>query len=158
MGWYFVWIKGQSTSPSHISALLCNFVCISFACSSHRSHRRHRIDSLCSVAEGGESCLTSGDRREPEDKYVYIKTSSPSLGKAERGGRGKMWWGRYSSGSFQSPEVKHNSPPSATSEHSPLTSIIRTIDYTSIIRTICVYNNVVLYPTSIRDGRCGRSR
>ena len=66
------------------------------------------------VAEGGESCLTSGDRREPEDKYVYIKTSSPSLGKAERGGRGKMWWGRYSSGSFQSPEVKHNSPPSAT--------------------------------------------
>ena len=77
------------------------------------------------VAEGGESCLTSGDRREPEDKYVYIKTSSPSLGKAERGGRGKMWWGRYSSGSFQSPEVKHNSPPSATSEHSPLTSITR---------------------------------
>ncbi len=125
MGWYFVWIKGQSTSPFDISALLCNFVCISFACSSHRSHRRHRIDSLCSVAEGGESCLTSGDRREPEDKYVYIKTSSPSLGKAERGGRGKMWWGRYSSGSFQSPEVKHNSPPLATSEHSPLTSITR---------------------------------
>ena len=80
---------------------------------------------MACVAEGGESCLTSGDRREPEDKYVYIKTSSPSLGFAERGGRGKMWWGRYSSGSFQSPEVKHNSPPSATSEHNPLTSITR---------------------------------
>ena len=50
------------------------------------------VNGLCSdVAEGGELCLTSGDRREPEDKYVYIKTSSPSLGKAERGGRGKMW-------------------------------------------------------------------
>ena len=89
---------------------------------------RHTTDGtemIVCVAEGGESCLTSGDRREPEDKYVYIKTSSPSLGKAERGGRGKMWWGRYSSGSFQSPEVKHNSPPSATSERSPLMSITR---------------------------------
>ena len=47
---------------------------------------------MACVAKGGESCLTSGDRRKPEDKYVYIKTSSPSLGKAERGGRGKMWW------------------------------------------------------------------
>ena len=55
---------------------------------------RIRNDGLYSVAEGGELCLTSGDRREPEDKYVYIKTSSPSLGKAERGGRGKMWWGQ----------------------------------------------------------------
>ena len=56
---------------------------------------------MINVAEGGELCLTSGDHREPEDSDVYIKTSSPSLGFAERGGRGKMWWGRYSSGSFQ---------------------------------------------------------
>ena len=44
---------------------------------------RHTTDGtemIVCVAEGGESCLTSGDRREPEDKYVYIKTSSPSLG------------------------------------------------------------------------------
>ena len=32
---------------------------------------------IACVAEGGESCLTAGDHREPEDKYVYIKTSSP---------------------------------------------------------------------------------
>ena len=36
-----------------------------------------RNDCLYSVAEGGESCLTSGDRREPEDKYVYIKKLFP---------------------------------------------------------------------------------
>ena len=39
------------------------------------------------VAEGGESCLTSGDRREPEDKYVYIKTSSPRSAKLREGKR-----------------------------------------------------------------------
>ena len=69
---------------------------------------------MINVAEGGELCLTSGDHREPEDSDVYIKTSSPSLGFAERGGRGVLESVPFSSGSFQSPEVKHNSPPSAT--------------------------------------------
>ena len=32
---------------------------------------------IACVAEGGESCLTSGDRREPEDSDVYIKNFSP---------------------------------------------------------------------------------
>ena len=32
---------------------------------------------LLSVAKGGESCLTSGDRREPEDSNVYIKKPLP---------------------------------------------------------------------------------
>ena len=45
------------------------------------------------VAEGGELCLTSGDRREPEDSDVYIKTCFPSLGFAERGETGRMGWG-----------------------------------------------------------------
>ena len=69
---------------------------------------------MFSVAEGGELCLTSGDHREPEDSDVYIKTSSPSLGKAERGGRGELGSVPFPSGSLQSPEVKHDSPPSAT--------------------------------------------
>ena len=33
------------------------------------------VNELCSdVAEGGELCLTSGDRREPEDSDIYKKT------------------------------------------------------------------------------------
>ena len=74
------------------------------------------VNGLCSdVAEGGESCLTSGDRREPEDSDVYIKkASSPSLGFAERGGRVFYIYTSLSSGTLRSPEVKHNSPPSAT--------------------------------------------
>ena len=38
------------------------------------------------IAEGGESCLTSGDRREPEDSDVYI-TSSPRSAKPSEGKR-----------------------------------------------------------------------
>ena len=76
---------------------------------------RIRNDGLYSVAEGGELCLTSGDRREPEDKYVYIKKLFPLARQSRaRGKRKDGVGGRYSSGSFQSPEVKHNSPPSAT--------------------------------------------
>ena len=48
--------------------------------------------------------------------YIY-KTTPPSLGFAERGGSGVLESVPFSSGSFQSPEVKHDSPPSATSEH-----------------------------------------
>ncbi|MCI7119671.1 MAG: hypothetical protein MR933_07800, partial [Prevotella sp.] len=62
----------------------------------------------------------SGDRREPEDSDVYIKkASSPSLGVAERGGRGILESGPFSSGSLRSPEVKHDSPPSATLNNKP---------------------------------------
>ena len=36
------------------------------------------------VAEGGESCLTSGDRREPEGNGILFLFLFLSLGKAER--------------------------------------------------------------------------
>ena len=40
------------------------------------------VNELCSdVAEGGELCLTSGDRREPEDSDIYKKNSSPRSAK-----------------------------------------------------------------------------
>ena len=39
---------------------------------------------MFSVAVGGELCLTSGDRREPEDIDAYNKNLFLSLGKAER--------------------------------------------------------------------------
>ena len=47
---------------------------------------------MFSVAEGGESCLTSGDRREPEDSDVYI-TSSPRSAKPSEGEEES--WGVY---------------------------------------------------------------
>ena len=66
------------------------------------------------VAEGGELCLTSGDRREPEDSDVYIKPLPPRSAKPSEGEEEGWGGGCYSSGSLRSPEVKHNSPPSAT--------------------------------------------
>ena len=70
-------------------------------------------DCVC-VAEGGELCLTSGDRREPEDSDVYIKPLPPRSAKPSEGEEEGWGGGCYSSGSLRSPEVKHNSPPSAT--------------------------------------------
>ena len=87
---------------------------------------------LFSVAEGGESCLTSGDRREPEDSDVYIKPLPPRSALPSEGEEEGWGGGRYSSGSFQSPEVKHNSPPLATSEHSLLS-----IGLSSAFRLCC---------------------
>ena len=48
---------------------------------------RHTTDGtemIACVAVGGELCLTSGDRKEPEDIDVYNKNLFLSLGKAER--------------------------------------------------------------------------
>ena len=67
---------------------------------------------MFSVAEGGELCLTSGDHREPEDRGIYI-TSSPRSALPSEGKR-RVESVPFSSGSLRSPEVKHDSPPSAT--------------------------------------------
>ena len=48
-----------------------------------------RNDCLCSVAKGGELCLTSGDRREPEDSDVYIKPLPPRSAKPNEEGEGE---------------------------------------------------------------------
>ena len=50
-------------------------------------YRVMNVNGLCSdVAEGGESCLTSGDRREPEENGTHSnKNLLPLLGKAEQG-------------------------------------------------------------------------
>ena len=88
-----------------------------------REARIHRNDCLRSVvvhsyvlrvAEGGESCLTSGDRREPEENSTLSNTPLPPRSAKPSEGEEFFIYTSLSSGSLQSPEVKHGSPPSAT--------------------------------------------
>ena len=52
-------------------------------------------EMIVCVAEGGELCLTSGDRKEPEDSDIYI-TSSPRSAKPSEGEEKGWGGGRYS--------------------------------------------------------------
>ena len=67
-----------------------------------------------SVAEGGESCLTSGDCREPEGNGTLPNSPLPPRSALPSEGEEVFIYTSLSSGSLWSPEVKHNSPPSAT--------------------------------------------
>ena len=46
---------------------------------------------IACVAEGGELCLTSGDRREPEDSDVYIKKALPPRSALPSEGEEEYW-------------------------------------------------------------------
>ena len=52
-------------------------------------------EMIVCVAEGGELCLTSGDRKEPEDSDIYITSSPrsalPSEGKRSVGDCAVVW-------------------------------------------------------------------
>ena len=82
---------------------------------------------------------------------IYIKKLYPSLGFAERG---VEEWGKVylSSGSLRSPEVKHNSPPSATPVNINVNYTININDYyTNNINDNYTNNINVNYTDNIND-------